>query len=83
MSLQRRASICYSRGMTQEEELTQVQAERTAWREIAYEKHQEVLQLQQEKQTLREALGEAIQAIYRKAICYVWEGRDPYKRTFR
>ena len=38
-------SICYSGGMTQEEDLVQVRAERKAWREIAYEKHQEVLLL--------------------------------------
>lgn len=49
--------------MTQEEELGQIQAERAAWREIAQEKHQEVLQLRQDKQTLRDALKEAIQAI--------------------
>jgi len=65
MPLQRKASICYSRDMTQEEELTQVRAERAAWREIAYEKHQEVLQLQQEKQALRDGLKEAIHAIER------------------
>lgn len=51
--------------MTQEEELAQLRAERTAWRDIAHEKHQEVQQFQQEKQVLREALKEAIQAIER------------------
>ncbi|HEU5379980.1 MAG TPA: DUF6444 domain-containing protein, partial [Ktedonobacteraceae bacterium] len=49
--------------MMQGEELAQLQAERTAWREIAHEKHQETLQLTQEKQIIREALKEAIQAI--------------------
>src|SRR6266568_552114 len=51
--------------MMQEEELEQLRAERTAWREIAHEKHREVQQLQQEKQVLREGLKEAIQAIER------------------
>lgn len=51
--------------MTPEEELEQLRAERTAWREIAHEKHCEVQQLQQEKQVLRDALKEAIQAIER------------------
>lgn len=51
--------------MTQEEELAQLRAERNAWRDIAHEKHQEVLQLQHEKQVIREALKEAIQAIQR------------------
>jgi transposase len=51
--------------MTQTEEWEQLQAELKVWREIAYEKHQEVQQLQQEKQVLREALAEAIQAIER------------------
>lgn len=46
-----------------EEDLAHVRAERKAWREVAYEKHQEVLQLRQEKQTLQEALKEAMQAI--------------------
>src|SRR5579884_2131548 len=63
MSLQRKATICYSGGMTEDEELAHVQAERNAWREIAYEKHQEALQLQRDKQTLQEALKEAMQAI--------------------
>lgn len=49
--------------MTQDKELAQLRAERKAWRDIAHEKHQEVLQLQQDKQTIREALKEAIQAI--------------------
>lgn len=49
--------------MTPEEELDQLRAERTVWREIAFEKHQEVLQLQQEKQTVQEALKEAMRAI--------------------
>ena len=49
--------------MTQEEDLVQVRAERTAWRDIAHEKHQEVPQLQRDKQTLQEALKEAMQAI--------------------
>lgn len=47
----------------QAEDLAYIQAERTAWRDIAREKHQEVLQLQQDKQTLQEALKEAMQAI--------------------
>jgi transposase len=51
--------------MTQEDELEQLRAEMTAWREIAHEKHREVQQLQQEKQVLREGLKEAIQAIER------------------
>jgi len=49
--------------MAQDEELAQLRAERTAWRDIAHEKHQETLQLQQEKQIIREALKEAMQAI--------------------
>jgi len=49
--------------MTQTEGWEQLQAELKAWRELAHEKHQEVQQLQQEKQVLREALAEAIQAI--------------------
>lgn len=49
--------------MMQEEELEQLRAEKTAWREIAYEKHREVQQLQHEKQVIRDALKEAIQAI--------------------
>ena len=49
--------------MTQEEELAQLRAEKAAWRDIAHEKHQEVLQLQHEKQVIRDALKEAIQAI--------------------
>jgi transposase len=49
--------------MTQKEEWERLQAELRVWRELAYEKHQEVQQLQQEKQVLREALKEAIQAI--------------------
>jgi len=51
--------------MTQDEELAQLRAEKTAWRDIAYEKHQETLQLTQDKQIIREALKEAIQAIER------------------
>src|SRR5512142_3421583 len=51
--------------MTQEEDLEQLQAERAAWREIAYEQHQEVQRTQHEKQVLREGLKEAIQAIER------------------
>jgi transposase len=51
--------------MTPEEELEQLRAEKNAWREIAHEKHQEVLQLQQEKQVGRDALTEAIHAIER------------------
>jgi transposase len=51
--------------MMQGEEWDQLQAELRAWRELAYEKHQEVQLLQQEKQVLREALAEAIQAIER------------------
>ena len=51
--------------MTQAEEWDQLQAELRAWREIAQEKHQEVHQLQQDKQVLREALAEAILAIER------------------
>jgi transposase len=51
--------------MTQEEELEQLRAEMVAWRDIAYEKHREVQQLQQEKQVLRDGLKEAIQAIKR------------------
>jgi transposase len=47
------------------EERDQLQAELRAWRELAHEKHQEVRQLQHEKQVLREALAEAIQAIER------------------
>lgn len=49
--------------MTREEELDQLRAEKKAWRELAYEKHREVQQLQQEKQVIRDALKEAIQAI--------------------
>lgn len=51
--------------MMQGEEWDQLQAELRAWRELAYEKHHEVQQLRQEKQVLREALAEAIQAIER------------------
>lgn len=51
--------------MTPEEEREQLRAEKNAWREIAHEKHQEVLQLQQEKQVGRDALTEAIHAIKR------------------
>lgn len=51
--------------MTQEEELAQLRAERNAWREIAYEKHQEALQLQHEKDVGSEALKQAMQAIER------------------
>lgn len=51
--------------MTQPEEWERLQAELRAWRELAHEKHHEVHQLQQEKQVLREALAEAIQAIER------------------
>src|SRR5215471_19484178 len=51
--------------MTQTEEWEYLQAELRAWRELAHEKHQEVHQLQQEKQVLREALAEAIQATVR------------------
>jgi len=51
--------------MTQTEDREQLQAELKAWRALAHEKHQEVHQLQQEKQVLREALAEAIQAIER------------------
>lgn len=49
--------------MRTEEELEQIRAERTAWREIAHEKHREVQRLEQEKQVVRDALKEAIQAI--------------------
>ena len=49
--------------MAQKEELAQLRAERNAWWYIAHEKHQEVLQLQQEKQVIRDALKEAMQAI--------------------
>jgi uncharacterized protein (DUF3084 family) len=51
--------------MIQEEELERLRAEKTAWRDIADENHHEVLQVQQEKQVLREALKEAIQAMER------------------
>lgn len=51
--------------MTQAEEWERLQAELRAWREIAQEKHREVHQLQQDKQVLREALTQAIQAIER------------------
>ncbi len=51
--------------MTQPEVWERLQAELRAWRELAHEKHHEVHQLQQEKQVLREALAEAIQAIER------------------
>jgi len=51
--------------MTQEEKLEQLRAERNAWREIAHEKHREAQQLQHEKQVIRDALKEAIQAIER------------------
>jgi hypothetical protein len=51
--------------MTHEEELEQLRAERNVWREIAYEKHQEVQQLQHEKVVESEALKEAMQAIER------------------
>ncbi len=51
--------------MTQEEELAQLQAKKNVWREIAHEKHREVQQLKQEKQVVRDALKEAIQAIER------------------
>src|SRR3954454_24204713 len=51
--------------MTQEEELAQLRAERNAWREIAYEKHQEALQLQHENDVGSEALKQAMQAIER------------------
>lgn len=40
--------------MTQEEELALCQAERTAWREITYEKYRKVPQLQHEKQVASE-----------------------------
>ena len=49
--------------MTQAEELEQLRAEMTAWRELAQQKNTEVSQLQEEKQVLREALTEAVQAI--------------------
>ena len=65
MPLWRKESICDSSGMTQEEELAQLRAESTAWWEIAHAKHQEGLQLTQDKQTLREALVEVMQAIER------------------
>jgi transposase len=62
--------------MTQSEEVEQLRAERTAWREIAHEKQREVQQLQQEKQALREGLGEAIQAIERlQEHTHVLEGQ--------
>ncbi len=51
--------------MTQEEELAQLRAEKNAWRDIAYEKHRDVQQLQQEKQMVRDALKEAMLAIER------------------
>lgn len=51
--------------MTAEEEREGLRAEKNAWRDIAYEKQQEVLQPQQEKQNLRDGLKEAIQAIER------------------
>src|SRR5258708_19312976 len=51
--------------MIPDEEREQLQAEKMDWRDIAYQKHQEVQQLQQEKQALREGLKEAIEAIER------------------
>lgn len=51
--------------MTQEEELAQLRAEKNAWRDIAYEKHRDVQQLQQEKQMVRDALKEAMLALER------------------
>jgi transposase len=54
----------------------QLRAERAAWREIAHEKQREVQQLKQEKQVLREGLGEAIQAIERlQEHAHVLEGQ--------
>src|SRR5216683_3656839 len=49
--------------MTQEEGLAQLRAEKAVWRDLAHEKHQEVLRLQQEKQAGLDALKEALQAI--------------------
>jgi transposase len=49
--------------MMPEEALKQPQVEGVHWQEIAQEKYQEVQQLQQEKQVLREGLKVAIQAI--------------------
>lgn len=51
--------------MTQTEEWERVRAELKVWREIACGKYQEAHQLQHEKQVLREALAEAIQAVER------------------
>jgi len=52
--------------LTQEEEREQRRAEKNAWRDIADEKHRDVHQRHHEKQTVRDALKEAMLAIVRR-----------------